>query len=113
MHTAAWVIVSIPRIADSEIVGGPLVLRMRRDTARRPGEVLDLLRDDEEGLKQGPARVLYAAMRGELSPQENRNDHSVQLAWLFNVGALVDRRAERGSRNSLTDDTDYCPDFEA
>lgn len=88
-----------------------LVLRARKNTAHRPREVLHLLRDDEEGLKQGAARVLFAAMQGTLSPQENRNDHNVQLAWLFNVGALMDRRAKGGSRNSLSDDTAYCLDF--
>ena len=87
-----------------------LLIRAKHDqsTARA---TLDTLRDDEVGLNQSTARVLREAWAGELSPQEDRNDHQVQLGRLHNLGVPEDRRSTGGSRHTVSDETAYCFDF--
>ncbi len=90
---------------------GGYTLRPADEEVEEARRRLALLRDDDEGITASMARVLIGAYDRTLSDQEDRNDHRVQLAQLHNLGALNDRRPDKGSRNSLSDDTAYCLDF--
>ncbi len=72
---------------------------------------LESLRDDETGISQSAARVLREAWTGELSSQEDRNNHQIQLGRLHNLGVLEDRRSSGGRRHAISDDTAFCFDF--
>lgn len=87
-----------------------LALRTREDLGHVQAR-LDVLRDDDAGIRQSTARVLYAAERGTISAQEDRNDHLVQLGRLHNLGVLVDNRDRDGCRHSPSEDFLYCLDF--
>lgn len=92
------------------VASSGLLIRARSDhSATR--QRLDDLRDDEAGLNQSAARVLHEAWAGELSPQEDRNNHQVQLGRLHNLGVLEDRRSTGGSRHTVSDATAFCFDF--
>lgn len=72
---------------------------------------LDALQDDDEGLTQGPARVLFASYMGKLSATADRQDHHFYLGRLHNLGVLVDDRASNGGRHDLSSDFSFCLDF--
>lgn len=89
-----------------------VTIRAADNRHEEASERLSRLRDDEDGIHQGLARVLYAAYAGTLSGQETKNDHMVAL------GALRNRRAiqigtGKDSRYRLTPDTAYAFDVPA
>lgn len=98
----------------------PLGLRIHRNTmgvtirpiddrADRAHARLAELRDDQEGLKQSAARVLYAVFTSNISTRETRNDHQVQLGALKNRGAVA-FGSGNGNRFTVTDDVAYAFD---
>lgn len=71
---------------------------------------LNDLRDDEEGMHSGMARVLYQVYAGSMSKQETKNDHRVQVAALLHRSAIRASDAS-GERYVLTDDVRFALDF--
>ena len=99
----------------------PLGLRLRRDQngyAIRPLDLtthdaltrLNEIRDDEDGMHTGMARVLHQALTGSLSKRESKNDHMVQIGALLNRDAIK-VSTESGERYVLTDGVRYALDF--
>lgn len=88
-----------------------ITLRPATDNADEAAQRLADLHDDEDGIHQGTARVLYAIYTGDISSRETRNDHQVQLGALKNRGAIHIRFGD-GTRYTLTDDVAYAVDVE-
>lgn len=61
-------------------------LDLRAEPARTR---LQQIRDDEETINSGMARVLYEAWAGTLSRRQTKNDHTVKIAALLNRGAIT------------------------
>lgn len=71
---------------------------------------LAVLRDDEEGIDQDQARVLYKAYKAELTANEVATArHAPKVADLFNRG-LLQPRDQRGQRLGLTREALYAFD---
>jgi transcriptional regulator with XRE-family HTH domain len=86
-----------------------ITIRPLGDHADEAKRRLAHLRDDEEGIHQGTARVLYAIHRGTISTRETRNDHQVQLGALKNRGAITFGTGN-GNRFALTEDAVFAFD---
>lgn len=89
--------------------GMGVTVRPADNRAEQAQSRLDQLRDSDDGLHQGTARVLHAVYTGRLSGQETKNDHMVH------VGALINRQAidvvpGQGGRFRLTPDTAFAFD---
>lgn len=82
-------------------------LDLRAEPARTR---LQQIRDDEETINSGMARVLYEAWAGTLSRRQTKNDHTVKIAALLNRGAItVSTAAEE--RYVVTPDVEFSFDF--
>lgn len=84
-----------------------ITLRAATNTAAQAHQRLTDLDDDEDGINQGTARVLYAIHTGDISSRETRNDHHVHLGALKNRGAINIGFGD-GTRYTLTDDVMYA-----
>jgi hypothetical protein len=79
------------------------------DNANPARQRLADLSDDEDGIHQGTARVLYAVFTGNISTREVRNDHRVQLGALKNRGAINFGHGD-GNRHTLAPDVTFAFD---
>jgi transcriptional regulator with XRE-family HTH domain len=86
-----------------------ITIRPLDDRADKARQRLAELRDDDEGIHQGTARVLYAIYTGNISTRETRNDHQVQLGALKNRGAITFGTGT-GNRFTLSGDVAYAFD---
>lgn len=84
-----------------------VTIRPLDERAEQARERLAHLHDDEDGINQNTARVMYAVYTGNMSMRETRNDHMVQLGRLKNRGAIEFGTGE-GSRFTLSPDTAYA-----
>lgn len=84
-----------------------ITIRPLDDRADQARQRLAELRDDDEGIHQGTARVLYAIYTGNISTRETRNDHQVQLGALKNRGAITFGTGT-GNRFTLSEDVAYA-----
>lgn len=87
-----------------------LILRPANDISAIQSRI-DAFQDNDEGLNQGIARVLFAAHKGTLPPTADRADHQLALGRLHNLGVLTDSRAEGRGRNETAEEFRYCLDF--
>lgn len=71
---------------------------------------LNQIRDDEDGLHAGMARVLHQALDGSLSRRESKNDQAINIAPLLNRGA-IEVSAASNEHYVLSDDVRFCLDF--
>lgn len=78
------------------------------EATERPNQ----FRDDDEGIHQGMARVLYATYAGTIGGNETKNDHMVHLGALRNRRAIEVGSGKEG-RYRLTADTAYDFDVPA
>lgn len=86
-----------------------VTIRPANDLAEQARQRLAGLHDDEDGIHQGTARVLYAVYTGTISSRETHNNHQVQLGALKNRGA-IDFGTGVGNRFTLTYDAAYAFD---
>jgi hypothetical protein len=84
-----------------------ITLRPATDHADEAKQRLADLRDDEDGIHQGTARVLDAVYTGDISTRETRNDHQVQLGALKNRGAITFGHGD-GNRYTVADDVAFA-----